>query len=102
MKKNSIFLLENTLVSLLKANNKGAFEYLYDHYSASLFGIVCKIVKDEEKANDVMQEAFLKIWRNIAAYEESKGTLFTWMLNVTRNTAIDALHANVKHTHSND
>lgn len=87
---------EQELVAQLKSNSRGAFEYLYDHYSPALYGIIVKIVKDEEKAADVLQETFLKIWRNIASYQPEKGSVFTWMLNVARNTAIDNLRADHK------
>ncbi|SEI81969.1 RNA polymerase sigma-70 factor, ECF subfamily [Dyadobacter koreensis] len=87
---------EKELISSLKSNNRDAFEYLYDHYAPALYGIIMKIVKDEEKAADVMQDSFLKIWKNIGAYNVDKGTLFTWILNVARNTAIDRLRLDVK------
>jgi len=94
--KNRSTYTEFELVLLLKNNNREAFEYLYDRYSPALFGIILKIVKDEEKAADVMQDSFLKIWKNIRNYNAEKGSLFTWILNVTRNTAIDKLRVEVK------
>lgn len=87
---------EHELIASLKCNSKEAFEYLYDHYASALYGIIMKIVKDEEKAADVMQDSFLKIWKNIGSYNNEKGTLFTWILNVARNTAIDRLRLDVK------
>lgn len=87
---------EHELISSLKCNSKEAFEYLYDHYASALYGIVMKIVKDEEKAADVMQDSFLKIWKNIGSYNTEKGTLFTWILNIARNTAIDRLRLDLK------
>lgn len=81
---------EKELVNLLKQNNKAAFSYLYDHYSGALFGIILKILnQDEETSEDVLQDVFIKIWKKIATYDSTKGTLFTWMLNIARNTAID-------------
>ncbi|QRR01872.1 RNA polymerase sigma factor [Dyadobacter sandarakinus] len=87
---------EYQLVMLLQSNDRYAFEYLYDHYSPALYGIILRIVKDEEKAADVLQDSFLKIWKNISRFESQKGTLFTWLLNVARNAAIDKLRADVK------
>lgn len=87
---------EQELILSLKNNNRGAFEYLYDHYASALYGIILKIVKDDEKAADVMQDSFLKIWKNIGSYNVEKGSLFTWVLNVARNTAIDRLRLDVK------
>jgi RNA polymerase sigma factor (sigma-70 family) len=83
---------EEELVRLLKEKSKPAFSYLYDNYSAALYGIVLRILtNDEETSQDILQESFVKIWKNIETYDRSKGTLFTWMLNVTRHTAIDKL-----------
>ncbi|WP_031525942.1 RNA polymerase sigma factor [Dyadobacter crusticola] len=87
---------EQELVVLLKDNNPSGFDYLYENYSAPLYGIVLKIVKSEDNAADVLQDTFLKIWKNIGSYQPEKGTLFTWILNVARNTAIDKLRGEVK------
>lgn len=89
MGKTEVRYREDELVMQLRNNSRTAFEYLYDNYSPALYGIILKIVKDEERASDVLQDSFLKIWRNIDKYWPEKGTLFTWMLNVARNTAID-------------
>lgn len=80
---------ESDLIKQLRAGDKSALSYLYDHYSAALYGIIFRIVKREEWAEEVLQDAFLKIWDRIDAYDESKGRLFTWMMNLTRNLAID-------------
>jgi RNA polymerase sigma factor (sigma-70 family) len=78
------------LIRSLKEKDRNAFAYLYDNYSAALYGIVFKIVHDEDDANDVLQDTFINIWKNIDSYDEKKGgTLFTWMLNIARNKAID-------------
>lgn len=77
----------------LKQNDRAAFEYLYEHYSGALFSVITKVLRDNEKAEDVMQDAFLKIWKNIASYDPAKGRLFTWMLNIARNSAIDAVRS---------
>jgi RNA polymerase sigma factor (sigma-70 family) len=82
---------EEELVAALKRNERIAFEFLYDHYSGALFNIISKTLRDEEKAADVLQESFLKIWKNIASYNPDKGRLFTWIINIARNTAIDAM-----------
>ena len=81
---------------LLKANDKAAFEYLYDNYAGGLYGIIRRIVKDDDKADDVMQDSFIKIWKNIGSYDAGKGSLFTWLLNVARHTAIDRSRTDAK------
>ena len=52
-----------------------------------------RILKEEEVAEDVLQEVFLKIWDRIEGYEATKGKLFTWMINIARNQAIDKLRS---------
>ena len=85
------------LIADLKAKNKTAFENLYDKYSGAMFNIILRIVNSNEVAEDVLQDSFLKIWKNIDSYDETKATIFTWMLNICRNTALDALRkANVR------
>ncbi|TDE11132.1 sigma-70 family RNA polymerase sigma factor [Dyadobacter psychrotolerans] len=81
---------EEELVAALQRNERTAFEFLYDHYSGALFNIISKTLRDEERAADVLQESFLKIWKNIASYNPEKGRLFTWIMNIARNGAIDA------------
>lgn len=70
-----------------------AFAYLYDNYAAALYSIILQIVNDAELANDVLQEVFVNIWRRIEQYDASKGRLFTWMMNIARNAAIDTLRS---------
>lgn len=73
----------------LKERSEKAFGYLYDNYSGALYGVIHSIITDVETANDVLQDVFLNIWRKIDLYDPSKGRLFTWMLNIARNAAID-------------
>ncbi len=78
---------------LLKERREDAFGYLYDNYSSALYSIILNIVPDRDLASDVLQEVFIKIWRQIESYDESKGRLFTWMLNVARNASIDTVRS---------
>lgn len=80
---------EKELVTALRSKDDQAFGYLYDHYSGALYSIVKQIVGDAEVSSDVLQETFVNIWRKIDSYDENKGRLFTWMLNIARNAAID-------------
>ena len=84
---------EQELVALLQQRNEQSFGYLYDNYSGALLGVVSAIVADQETARDVLQEVFVNIWRKIESYDPRKGRLFTWMINVARNAAIDKLRS---------
>jgi len=84
---------EEELVALLLKQESQAFSYLYDSYSPALFGIIKQIVPDGDTAADVLQDVFLTIWRKIRLYDKEKGRLFTWMLNIARNAAIDKIRS---------
>ncbi len=84
---------EEDLVLLLQSKDQQAFSYLYDNYAAALNGIIYRMVENRELAEDILQEAFVKIWNNFSSYDTGKGRLFTWMLNITRNLTIDTLRS---------
>lgn len=80
---------EEELVESLKKRNKASFDYLYTQYADALYGVVFRIISTEEIAEEVLHDVFLKIWDKIDTYDSGKGKLFTWMLNIARNQAID-------------
>jgi RNA polymerase sigma factor (sigma-70 family) len=84
---------EEELILQLRSRNEQAFSYLYDNYAAALNGAILRLVQDKELAADILQEAFVKIWNNFSSYDSSKGRLFTWMINITRNLTIDTLRS---------
>ena len=84
---------EEELVALLKQQSRDAFNYLYTNYSGGLYGVIRKVITDEQTAQDVLQEVFVKIWNNIEQYNSGKGRIYTWMINIARNAAIDKLRS---------
>lgn len=84
---------EPELIQLLRQKSRHVFSYLYDNYSGALLSIIRNIVNEEELANDVLQEVFVKIWKQIDSYDSNKGRLFTWMLNIARNASIDTIRS---------
>jgi len=89
---------ESELVMLLKQRSQAAFNFLYDNYSGALYSVILSILPDRELANDVLQEVFIKIWRQIEQYDAEKGRLFTWMINISRNASIDTLRSKGYHS----
>ena len=86
-------LIERHIVSLLAEKDDKAISLLYENYGDTLYGIAHKVVKDDELAQDVLQESFIKIWKKADTYDSSKAKLFTWLFRITRNTAIDKLRS---------
>lgn len=93
LKRQSPLSDESFLVDKLLKRDDQAFQWLYENYSAALYGVLLKIVREEEQAQDLLQDVFVKIWNNLSSYDTQKGRLFTWMLNITRNTAIDSIRS---------
>jgi RNA polymerase sigma factor (sigma-70 family) len=92
-KKHKISLSEDELIRALRNREKIAVEALYDMYSASLFGVISRIVIDTATAEDVLQDTFVKIWNSFSSYSAEKGRLFTWMVNIARNLSIDKIRS---------
>ena len=84
---------EDDLVEMLKKSDQTLFSILYDNYSRALLGVIKKVIIDDEIAEDVLQDSFVKIWNNKSMYDSSKGRLYTWMLNIVRNTSIDYMRS---------
>lgn len=78
---------------MLKKQDEPAFRYLYDNYSGALHSIILQVVGEAETASDVLQEVFVNIWKKIGLYDSGKGRLYTWMLNIARNAAIDKVRS---------
>lgn len=83
---------EEVLILINNKEEKG-YTMLYDMYAKSLFAVISNLIKDREEAEDVLQEVFVKIWKNIDTYSESKGRFYTWIVNIARNSAIDKLRS---------
>lgn len=81
------------LLRSIAAGDQQALSDLYDAFSAAIYGVVLRMVEKEETAQEVLQDTFVKVWRNAAGYDPGKGRPFTWMVNIARNTAIDALRS---------
>ena len=88
-----IKISEEDLIALLVKRDMKGMEILYDNYSSALYGVIYRIIGKDEIAEDVLQDAFLKIWNNFSQYDSQKGRLFTWMVNIARNQAIDKVRS---------
>lgn len=90
---NAKQISEDQLITMLQNRDSDAISYLYDKYSAALYGTALRIVQNKSFAEEVVQDAFVNIWNKIDSYQAQKATLFTWMLNIVRNKAIDKVRS---------
>jgi RNA polymerase sigma-70 factor, ECF subfamily len=76
------------------AGDRAELRLVYDQTSAKLFGVCLRILHDRYEAEDVLQEAYLNVWRNASAFDETRASPMTWLVAIARNRAIDRLRAN--------
>lgn len=86
-------LSQSEIVLLLKKREESGFNYLYENYSGALYSTILKVVIFQDEAAEVLQDVFVKIWNSIQSFDEEKGTIYTWMLNIARNSAIDKIRS---------
>jgi RNA polymerase sigma factor (sigma-70 family) len=79
------------LMSAVARQDRAAFKRVYEQTSARLFGCVLKIVRDRALAEEVLQEAYLRIWEKASSYRADVGSPLTWMTSIARNRAIDVI-----------
>jgi RNA polymerase sigma-70 factor, ECF subfamily len=84
-------LADEDLMPRLADKDAEAFEVFYDRHGGAAYSLAYRIVGDRNNAEDVVQEAFLSIWRSGARYDRARGSVRAWTLGIVRNRAIDAL-----------
>jgi RNA polymerase sigma-70 factor (ECF subfamily) len=70
-----------------------AFAQLYDAASARVYGLALRVVRDPAQAEEVVQEAFLEVWRTAARFDPAKGSALSWMLTLTHRKAVDRVRS---------
>ena len=79
------------LLTRISAGNVEAFEALYGRYGRLAFALSLRLLRDPSEAEEVAQDAFLRVWRRAVRYDSTRGTPVTWLLTITHRLAIDRL-----------
>jgi RNA polymerase sigma-70 factor (ECF subfamily) len=82
---------DRAVLSRVAAGDLAALEELYDRYRTMAYSLALRITADPAAAEDVVQDAFLGVWRNVARYVEGRGTVRTWFLSIVHHRAIDVV-----------
>ncbi len=90
-------LADEDLMQLVQRNDPRAFEAVYDRHAGSAFGLAYRMCGRRATAEEVVQEAFLAIWRSGARYDRARGSVRTWILGIVHHRAIDALRRSIVH-----
>ena len=84
---------DRSLLQRIAARDTAALAELYDRHSRLLFGLILRIVRDRGEAEDLLQEAFVRVWTRAETYDAQMGGPLPWIVRVARNCAIDRLRA---------
>jgi RNA polymerase sigma-70 factor (ECF subfamily) len=90
-------LADEDLMQLVRHGQAAAFEVIYERHSRAAFSLAYRMAGSRGVAEDVVQEAFLNVWRSGARYERTRGSVRTWVLGVVHHRAIDALRRSFVH-----
>ena len=90
-------LADEEAMQLVGDGNPRAFELIYDRHGGAAFSLAYRMVGNRVAAEDVVQEAFLSIWRSRMRYDSSRGSVRTWVLGIVHNRTIDALRRGATH-----
>lgn len=77
----------------LQGGDEAAFDNFYQRFAPGLFSMIYHILQDQKEAEDVLQEAFVQMWKKSSTYDPSRSALFTWAVMISRNKAIDRLRS---------
>ena len=81
------------LLARVALHDRAAFEQLYRDTCAHLLGIALRVLNRRERAEEVLQESFINVWQNAASFKPAVAGPMTWLINIVRNKAIDALRS---------
>jgi RNA polymerase sigma-70 factor, ECF subfamily len=90
-------LADEELMQLVAGNEPDAFEVVLERHANAAFSLAYRICGTRSVAEDVVQEAFLALWRNGARYDRTRGSVRTWTLGIVHNRAVDALRRSGVH-----
>src|SRR3954471_6886915 len=90
-------LADEDLMHLVSRADARAFEGVYERHAGAAFSLAYRMVGARNVAEDVVQEAFLNLWRSGARYERTRGSVRTWILGIVHHRAIDALRRSTVH-----
>ena len=82
---------DQALVANVVAGDESALSALYDRYSGMLYSLLMRVLRDEQTAEEVLQDLFFNFWANAAKFDPSRGSLPAWLLVSARNRAISRL-----------
>lgn len=95
-------LSDENLISLVGSADAEAFAVLYDRHSRAAYWLAYRTTGERQAAEDLTQEAFLKVWRSAGSYRSERGSTRTWILSIVHNRGIDRLRSRASRRRTQD
>lgn len=89
---------DQALVKRMNDGDDHAFATFYDRFAPGLFSMIFAILRDQKESEDVLQEAFVQMWKRVQTYDAARSSLFTWAVMISRHKAIDRLRSRQRQT----
>jgi RNA polymerase sigma-70 factor (ECF subfamily) len=80
---------DRVLIKQLQNKDEIALSQLYDKYSSALFGVIIRICRDEQHAQNILQDTFMTIWEKSNSYDANKGRFYTWAYRIAKNKTLN-------------
>ncbi|WP_439153202.1 RNA polymerase sigma factor [Winogradskyella sp.] len=85
---------DNALIDQLKNKDERALSLLYDKYSGAIYSVIIKMIRDEGKAQNLLQDTFMTVWNKAENYDTNKGRFYTWIYRIARNKTLNVIRKN--------
>jgi RNA polymerase sigma-70 factor, ECF subfamily len=101
-RRQNHLLADEDLMSLTSGGDTGAFTVLYDRHGRAAYSLAYRMMGGRQASDDLVQEAFLDVWRAAASYRAQKGSVRTWVLSIVHKRGIDQLRSATRHQRIED
>jgi RNA polymerase sigma-70 factor (ECF subfamily) len=93
LRRQYLLLADEELIALVVEGDAGAFAVLYDRHARAAYSLAYRMMGEKQAAEDLVQDALLKVWRGAGSYRTERGSVRTWILSIVHNRGIDQLRS---------
>jgi RNA polymerase sigma-70 factor, ECF subfamily len=101
-RRQHLLLADEDLISFVGQGDAEAFATLYDRHSRVAFSLAYRMMGERQAAEDLAQDAFLKVWRSASSYRAERGSVRTWILSIVHNRGIDQIRSHASRRRTQD